>query len=157
VDKPVQDHPTASAPGSSHLLLKKAGKQTITDPKMALAWLRARHPFMDDAGRAEAQHMYLSSLIRKLRSQDLFTSPSRLNHIAATAVSAFRVSEEIGTPKKLYDLGMQLKTVPPQRITMLTMPHDADPLAPDAHYLPSRDADTVWSLLRNDTAMDANG
>ncbi|MEE4544249.1 LCP family protein [Streptomyces sp. V4-01] len=157
VKQPVQDHPTASAPGSSHLLLKKAGRQTITDPKMALAWLRARHPFMDDAGRAEAQHMYMSSLIRKLRSQNLFTSPSRLNHIATTAMSAFKVSEEIGTPKKLYDLGMQLKTVPPQRITMLTMPHDADPLAPAAHYVPSRDADTVWSLVRNDTAMDANG
>jgi LCP family protein required for cell wall assembly len=157
VEQPVQDHPTPSAPGSSHLLLKKAGKQTITDPKMALAWLRARHPFMDDAGRAEAQHMYMSSLIRKLRSQNLFTSPSRLNHIATTAMSAFKVSEEIGTPKKLYDLGMQLKTVPPNRITMLTMPHDADPEAPTAHYVPSRDADTVWSLLRNDTAMDANG
>ncbi|MFI0937536.1 LCP family protein [Streptomyces sp. NPDC021020] len=157
VEHPVYDHPTPNAPGSSHLLLKKAGKQTITDPKMALAWLRARHPFMDDAGRAKAQHMYMSSLIRKLRAENLFSSPAKLNDIATAAMSAFVVSEEIGTPKKLYDLGMQLKTVPPDRITMATMPHDADPEAPKAHYIPSKDADTVWSLLRNDTAMDSNG
>ncbi|WP_052397352.1 LCP family protein [Streptomyces sp. NRRL F-5123] len=157
VEKPVYDHPTASAPGTSHLLLKKAGKQTITDPEMALAWLRARHPFMDDAGRAEAQHMYMNSLIRKLRGENLFSNPAKLNDIATTAMSAFVVSEEIGTPKKLYDLGMQLKTVPPNRISMATMPHDADPEAPKAHYIPSKDADTVWSLLRNDTEMDPNG
>ncbi|MFI0895618.1 LCP family protein [Streptomyces sp. NPDC020983] len=157
VEQPVWDHPTPRAPGTSHLLLKKAGKQTVTDPKMALAWLRARHPFMDDAGRAKAQHMYMNSLIRKLRGESLFTSPGKLNKIATAAMSAFVVSEEIGTPKKLYDLGMQLKTVPPDRITMLTMPHDADPENRGAHYVPSKDADTVWSLLRNDTPMDANG
>lgn len=156
VEKPVRDHPTASVPGTSHLLLKKAGKQTITDPKMALAWLRARHPFFDDAGRAKAQHMYMNSLIRKLRGENLFSSPAKLNKIATTAMSAFIVSEEIGTPKKLYDLGMQLKTVPPNRITMATMPHGPDP-ENKAHYVPSKDADTVWALLRNDTAMDANG
>ncbi|MFI0718530.1 LCP family protein [Streptomyces sp. NPDC021224] len=157
VEKPVYDHPTPSAPGSSHLLLKKAGKQTITDPKMALAWLRARHPFMDDAGRAKAQHMYMNSLIRKLRGENLFGNPAKLNDIATTAMSAFVVSEEIGTPKKLYDLGMQLKTVPPDRISMATMPHDADPEAPKAHYIPSKDAETVWAMLRNDTEMDPNG
>jgi LCP family protein required for cell wall assembly len=156
VEQPVRDHPTKDQPGSSHLLLKKAGKQTISDPKMALAWLRARHPFSDDAGRARAQHMYMNSLIRKLRSQNLFTNPSKLNDIATAAMEAFSVSEEIGTPKKLYDLAMQLKTVPPKRITMLTMPHDADPRS-NAHYVPSKDADTVWSLLRNDTPLDANG
>jgi hypothetical protein len=101
--------------------------------------------------------MYMSSLIRSLRAQNLFTNPARLNEIATTAMSAFEVSEEIGTPKKLYDLGMQLKTVPPNRITMLTMPRIEDPRNSN-HYLPMPvQADTVWSLLRNDVAMDANG
>lgn len=155
VKENVDDHPTAAQPGGSHLHLK-AGKQTIYG-ETALKWLRTRHAFGSDAGRAQAQHMYMSSLIRKLRSQNLFTDPGKLNKIATTAMSAFEVSEEIGTPKKLYDLGMQLKTVPSNRITMLTMPHDADPKDPNAHYVPSADATQVWSLLRNDVAMDANG
>ncbi|MFJ2960608.1 LCP family protein [Streptomyces sp. NPDC087270] len=155
VKENVDDHPTTAQPGGSHLHLTK-GTHTVKG-NQALQWLRTRHAFGSDAGRSKAQHMYMSSLIRKLRSQDLFTDPAKLNKIATTAMSAFEVSSEIGTPKKLYDLGMQLKTIPPDRITMATMPHIADPEAPDAHYLPAPSAATVWSLLRNDVAMDANG
>jgi LCP family protein required for cell wall assembly len=151
----VDDHSTAAQPGGSHLHLK-AGRQKIYG-QTALQWLRTRHAWGSDAERAKAQHMYMSALIRQLRSQNLFTNPGKLNKIATTAMSAFEVSKEIGTPKKLYDLGMQLKTVPSNRITMLTMPHDADPQDPGAHYVPSADAPQVWSLLRNDVAMDANG
>jgi LCP family protein required for cell wall assembly len=155
VKENVDDHATAAQPGGSHLHLT-AGTHTIKG-NQALQWLRTRHAFGSDAGRSKAQHMYLSSLIRKLRSQNLFTNPSKLNKIATSALSAFAVSSEIGTPKKLYDLGMQLKTIPPNRITMLTMPRIADPEDPQAHYLPAPDATQIWSLLRNDVAMDANG
>ncbi|MFF7158893.1 LCP family protein [Streptomyces sp. NPDC008139] len=155
VKQNVDDHPTPAQPGGSHLHLK-AGKQKIYG-ETALKWLRTRHAWGSDAARAKAQHMYMSALIRQLRSQNLFTDPGKLNKIATTAMEAFEVSKEIGTPKKLYDLGMQLKTVPSDRITMLTMPHDADPKAPLAHYIPSADAPQVWSLLRNDVAMDGNG
>jgi LCP family protein required for cell wall assembly len=155
VKENVDDHPTAAQPGGSHLHLT-AGTHNIKG-QQALQCLRTRHAFGSDAGRSKAQHMYLSSLIRNLRSQNLFTNPGRLNHIATAALSAFEVSSEIGTPKKLYDLGMQLKTIPPNRITMLTMPRIADPQDPNAHYLPAPDAATVWSLMRNDVAMDANG
>jgi LCP family protein required for cell wall assembly len=155
VKENIDDHPTAAQPGGSHLHLT-AGTHNVKGDQ-ALQWLRTRHAFGSDAARSKAQHMYLSSLIRKLRSQNLFTNPGKLNTIATTALSAFSVSSEIGTPKKLYDLGMQLKTIPPNRITMLTMPHIEDPLAPQAHYLPAPDAPTIWSLLRNDVAMDANG
>ncbi|WP_435135463.1 LCP family protein [Actinacidiphila sp. bgisy144] len=155
VKENVDDHATAAQPGGSHLHLT-AGTHTVKG-QQALQWLRTRHAFGSDAGRSKAQHMYMSSLIRKLRGQNLFTDPAKLNKIATTAMSAFEVSSEIGTPKKLYDLGMQLKTIPPNRITMLTMPRIEDPQDPNAHYLPAPSASTVWSLLRNDVAMDANG
>ncbi|MGW5349904.1 LCP family protein [Streptomyces sp. NPDC004031] len=156
VQHSVWDRPTKYIKhGGSGLKLTK-GKHVIQG-KQALQWLRTRDAFGSDAGRAEAQHMYMSSLIRRLRGENLFTNPSRLNKIATTAMGAFEVSSEIGTPKKLYDLGMELKSIPPDRMTMLTMPHIADPEAPDAHYLPADNASTVWSLMRNDVAMDANG
>jgi LCP family protein required for cell wall assembly len=155
VKENVDDHSTVLQPGGSHLHLTK-GTHTVKG-NQALQWLRTRHAFGSDAGRSKAQHMYMSSLIRKLRSQNLFTNPAKLNKIATAAVSAFQVSSEIGTPKKLYDLGMQLKSIPSNRITMLTMPRIADPLAPTLHYLPAPDAPAVWSLMRNDVAMDPNG
>lgn len=156
VEHSVWDRPTKYIKhGGSGLKLPK-GKSIIKD-KQALQWLRTRDAFGDDSGRAKAQHMYMSSLIRTLRSQNLFTNPARLNKIATTAMGAFEVSSEIGTPKKLYNLGMELKSIPPSRMTMLTMPHDADPQDENAHYVPAASAGTVWALMRNDVAMDADG
>ncbi|MEC3994529.1 LCP family protein [Actinacidiphila sp. DG2A-62] len=154
VQQNVDDHPTAAQPGGSHLHLT-AGTHTVKG-EQALQWLRTRHAFGSDAMRSKAQHMYMSSLLRNLRSQNLFSNPGRLNDIATKAMSAFTVSSEIGTPKKLYDLGMQLKSIPPNRTTMLTMPHIEDPENQN-HYVPAPSAQTVWSLMRNDVAMDANG
>jgi LCP family protein required for cell wall assembly len=156
VKNSVWDRPTAYIKHGGSGLKLTAGTHTIKGTQ-ALQWLRTRDAFGSDAGRAKAQHMYMSSLIRDLRSQNLFTDPGKLNHIAITAMSAFAVSDEIGTPRKLYDLGMELKTIPPNRITMLTMPHIADPVDPNAHYLPAPEAASVWSLVRGDVAMDANG
>jgi LCP family protein required for cell wall assembly len=156
VEHSVWDRPTRYIRHGGSGLKLTSGKHTIQG-KQALQWLRTRDAFGSDAGRAKAQHMYMSSLIRTLRSQNLFTNPSRLNKIATTAMSAFEVSEEIGTPKKLYDLGMELKTVPPKRISMLTMPRIEDDQDKN-HYLPDpAGAPQVWSLLRADVAMDANG
>ncbi|HEY3483472.1 MAG TPA: LCP family protein [Streptomyces sp.] len=155
VQQNVDDHPTKAQPGGSHLHMTK-GTHTVKG-EQALQWLRTRHAFGSDAMRSKAQHMYMSSLLRNLRNENLFSNPGRLNDIAVKAMSAFTVSSEIGTPKKLYDLGMQLKSIPPNRTTMLTMPHIEDPQNPKAHYIPSASAGTVWSLLRNDVAMDANG
>ena len=154
VQQNVDDHPTRAQPGGSHLHMR-AGTHTVKG-EQALQWLRTRHAFGSDAMRSKAQHMYMSSLLRNLRSQNLFSNPGRLNDIATKAMEAFEVSSEIGTPKKLYDLGMQLKSIPPDRTTMLTMPHVDDPRN-NAHYVVAPSAATVWSLMRNDVAMDANG
>ncbi|MDJ0341267.1 LCP family protein [Streptomyces sp. H10-C2] len=156
VKQNIWDHPTKAQPGGSGLKMK-AGTWPVKG-QQALQWLRTRHAFGDDAGRSKAQHMYMNSMMRNLQNQSLFTNPARLNGLATKAMEAFQVSKEIGTPKKLYGLGMELKSVPPGRMTMMTMPHDADPENPDAHYVPAKaDASKVWTLLRNDVAMDTNG
>jgi LCP family protein required for cell wall assembly len=155
VKQPVWDHPTPQQPGGSGLKLDK-GKQKISGKK-ALQWLRTRHAFESDLGRAKAQHMYMNSMVRELRSQNIFTDGGRLRALAEAATKALQVSEEIGTPKKLYDLGMQLKSVPSNRITMLTMPPVTD-TENDQHYMPDPvAAPKVWSRLVHDEPFDDNG
>ncbi|MGW3244197.1 LCP family protein [Streptomyces sp. NPDC001070] len=155
VKQPVWDHPTRQQPGGSGLKLDK-GKQKISGKK-ALQWLRTRHAFESDLGRAKAQHMYMNSMVRELRSQNIFTDGGRLQALAEAATKALQVSEEIGTPKKLYDLGMQLKSVPSNRITMLTMPPVTD-TENDQHYMPDPvAAPKVWSRLVHDEPFDDNG
>ncbi|WP_128375825.1 LCP family protein [Streptomyces cavernae] len=154
VQQNVHDRPLPRVPGGSGLKLT-AGKKKVTG-KQALQWLRTRHAWGSDIQRAKAQHMYMNSMIRTLREQNVFTDSGRLMKLAEAATKSLKVSEEIGSVKKLYDLGMQLKTVPTNRITMLTMPTAEDPLDAN-HLIPAAGADKIWAMIRDDVPFDKNG
>ncbi|MEG8279482.1 LCP family protein [Streptomyces sp. AHA2] len=151
----VWDRPLPGVPGGSGLKLK-AGHPKVRG-EQALQWLRTRHAWGSDPLRARAQHMYMNSMIRTLKAQNVFTDTGRLTALAEAATRSLHVSEEIGTVKKLYDLGTQLRTVPTGRITMTTLPTAADPQ--DANHLvpAGADADRVWEMLRDDVPFDGEG
>ncbi|MFG2723117.1 LCP family protein [Streptomyces sp. NPDC048416] len=153
VKQNIDDHSTKLQKGGSHLHLT-AGKHTVKG-EQALQWLRTRHAFGSDIGRSEAQHMYMNSVIRNLKDQNAFTDTGRLMDIAETATKSLKVSSELGTVKKLFDLGMELKDIPMDRINMLTMPRLPDPKDPDAHVVPDKaKADALWAMLRDDKPLD---
>ncbi|WP_406216778.1 LCP family protein [Streptomyces canus] len=155
VKQNVWDHPTAQVPGGSGLKLA-AGTHKVQG-KEALQWLRTRHAWGSDLMRARAQHMYLNSMIRTLKEQNVFTDTPRLMGLAEAATKSLKVSEEIGSVKKLYDLGMQLKSVPPDRITSVTMPNVQDP-GNKEHVIPDgANADKLWEMLRDDVSLDKKG
>jgi LCP family protein required for cell wall assembly len=155
VKQNVWDRPTASVSGGSGLKMK-AGTHKVQG-EQALQWLRTRHAWGSDLMRARAQHMYLNSMMRTLRHQNVFTDTGRLMNLAEAATKSLKVSEEIGTVKKLYGLGMQLKSVPSDRITSLTMPNLPDPLDRN-HVVPDKaSADKVWQMLQDDVPFDKNG
>ncbi|WP_344571331.1 LCP family protein, partial [Streptomyces fulvorobeus] len=151
----VYDVPKPRVPGGSGLRLK-AGKNRIQG-EQALQWLRTRHAFESDFGRSKAQHMYMNAVIRELKSQNAFTDTGRLMNLAETATESIQVSEEIGTVKKLYDLAMQLKNVPLDRLNMLTMPRVPDPMDGNRVLPKPGAAEKLWSLLRDDRPLDAKG
>lgn len=152
VKQDVNDVPKPNVPGGSGLRLT-AGTHKIKG-KQALQWLRTRHAFESDFGRSKAQHMYMNSVIRELKSQNAFTDTGRLMSLAETATKSLQVSEEIGSVKKLFDLGMQLKGVPMDKMNMLTMPRIPDP-EDDNHVLAKPGAaDKLWGLLRDDESLD---
>ncbi|MFF8592742.1 LCP family protein [Streptomyces sp. NPDC015220] len=155
VNQNVWDRSTAEQRGGSGLKLR-AGTTKVQGEE-ALQWLRTRHAWGSDLMRARAQHMYLNSMIRTLKGQNVFTDTGRLMDLAESATKSLQVSEEIGTVKKLYDLAMQLKTVPTDRITMTTMPNVTDPRNDD-HVVPDgANAEKVWKMLRDDVSFDSNG
>ncbi|WP_199807129.1 LCP family protein [Streptomyces sp. NRRL S-474] len=155
VEQNVWDRPLPGVPGGSGLKMR-AGHRKVQGVQ-ALQWLRTRHAWGSDPLRARAQHMYMNSMIRTLKAQNVFTDTGRLTDLAEAATRSLHVSEEIGTVKKLYDLGMQLKTVPTDRITMTTLPTAADPENAN-HLIPAgADADRVWAMLRDDVPFDDKG
>ncbi|OKK16666.1 transcriptional regulator [Streptomyces sp. CB00455] len=152
----VWDRPLPKASGGSGLKLP-AGKSKVKG-EQALQWLRTRHAFSSDLGRAQAQHMYMNSMIRELKGQNAFTDAGRLTGLAEAATKSLTVSEEIGSVKKLYNLAVQLKDVPTNRITMTTMPTLPDPRDPDNRLVVNQaDADKLWAMVRKDVAFDKNG
>ncbi|MCF3134876.1 LCP family protein [Streptomyces olivochromogenes] len=155
VKQNVWDHSTPRVRGGSGLKMT-AGTHKVKGEK-ALQWLRTRHAWGSDLMRARAQHMYLNSMIRTLKKQNVFTDTGRLTDLAEAATSSLKVSEEIGTVKKLYDLGMELKSVPTDRITSVTMPNVEDSRNID-HVVPDgANADKLWQMLRDDVPLDKNG
>ncbi|MBH5129950.1 LCP family protein [Streptomyces sp. HB-N217] len=154
VNQNVWDRPLPGVPGGSGLKMTKGSHKVKGEE--ALQWLRTRHAWGSDPLRARAQHMYMNSMIRTLKSQNVFTDAGRLMDLAEAATKSLTVSEEIGTVKKLYDLGMQLKTVPTDRITMTTIPTVEDPEDKN-HLLPATDADKMWAMLRDDVSFDDKG
>jgi LCP family protein required for cell wall assembly len=155
VNQNVWDRPLPGVPGGSGLKMT-AGRKKV-EGKQALQWLRTRHAWGSDLLRARAQHMYMNSMIRTLKKQNVFTDTPRLMSLAEAATKSLKVSEEIGTVKKLYDLGMQLKSVPTDRITMTTMPNVED-LQDRNHVVPDgARAEKVWEMVRDDVPFDNKG
>ena len=155
VEQNVWDRPLPGVPGGSGLKMTAGTKKVRGE--QALQWLRTRHAWGSDPLRARAQHMYMNSMIRTLKDQNAFTDTGRLMGLAEAATKSLKVSEEIGTVKKLYDLGMQLKTVPTDRITMATMPTVEDTQNSD-HLLPAgADAEKMWAMIRDDVPFDDKG
>ncbi|MFF4321119.1 LCP family protein [Streptomyces sp. NPDC001568] len=137
--------------------LKLPAGTTKVKGEQALQWLRTRHAFSSDLGRAQAQHMYMNSMMRELKGQNAFTDVGRITALAEAGTRALEVSEEIGSVKKLFNLAMELKHVPTNRITMTTMPTFPDPRDLNRLVVNTADAEKMWTMLRKDVAFDKNG
>ncbi|MEV3872786.1 LCP family protein [Streptomyces sp. NPDC049906] len=106
----------------SHLKLA-AGKHTI-EGEEALAFVRTRGSFGNkgDLDRIQVQQQFLGSLMRKLKSNDTLTSPTRMMDLAEAATKALEVDTGIGSINKLKDVGLELSKVDPKNITFATLP-----------------------------------
>ncbi|MEY9891495.1 LCP family protein required for cell wall assembly [Catenulispora sp. MAP5-51] len=137
----------------SHLNLP-AGTSTIQGDT-ALAFLRTREGFADgsDLYRTEAQHQYLSALIRKMKDQATFDNPIQATHLMDIASKSLTVDDGIASVGKLLDLANTLKKVPTQNITFLTMPTTA--YAPDPNRVAPDTAldDQIFSLIAHDQSV----
>ncbi|MGY3336710.1 LCP family protein required for cell wall assembly [Streptomyces filamentosus] len=152
----VWDKSNANVKGGSGLKLPEGTHEVKGE--QALQWLRTRHAFGSDQNRAKAQHMYLNGMLKKLQEQNAWTDTGRLMGLADTGTRAIKVSDEISTVAKLFDLGMQLKNVKVDRLSTITIPTVEYPPRPKEWLLPVKSsADKIWSMLRDDVAMDKNG
>lgn len=80
----------------------------------ALAFLRARKSTVNgsDLARIGNQQLYMSSLVRKVSSEQVLTNPALLLKLARTILSAVDPSTSLTNPVTLVEMGLALKDIP---------------------------------------------
>ncbi|MEV6649440.1 LCP family protein [Streptomyces sp. NPDC051219] len=136
--------------------LKLEAGTTNIQGEQALQWLRTRYGFEDgtDLARTHGQHMYMNSMAREFRENAKLSNPTKLNSLAQAAIKAMIVDEGLNKIDKLFDLSMELKKVPTERITMTTMPWRPSPSDPNRVEPKPGDADRLFQMVRDDIPLD---
>lgn len=106
----------------SHLKLSK-GTHNI-EGEQALAFVRTRHSvgFGGDLSRIQIQQQFLSSLMRKLKSNDTLTSPTKMIKLAEAGTKALTVDSQLDSIGKLKDLGLELGKLNTKNLSFTTVP-----------------------------------
>lgn len=144
--KPINDP-------KSHLNLS-AGRHTVKG-EQALAFVRTRKTigFGSDLDRIKLQQQFLSSMIRKMKSGDTLSNPSKLFDLANVMTKALTVDTGIGTVGKLTDLANDLKRVNVKNITFATVPVVDNPEDPATVVLDEAKAKPLFKMVQADKSL----
>jgi LCP family protein required for cell wall assembly len=134
-----------------------AGTTTI-EGLQALEFVRTRHGFYDgsDLGREKAQHIFLSNMIRTLRSQASFTDLGNLYTIANAATKSMQVDDGLAGVTNLISLFNTMNKVPTNRVTFVTMPWGQDPENANRVVASQPEAQTMFSNIKNDVPYSSS-
>ncbi|MEU0369921.1 LCP family protein [Streptomyces sp. NPDC006283] len=133
-----------------------AGDHTL-EGEQALAFVRTRHAvgFGGDLDRIKIQQQFLSSLMRKLKSNDTLTSPTKLVSLAEAGTKALTVDSKIDDVMKLRDLGLELGKFDMKNLTFATVPVVDNPTekVKATVVLDTAKAESLFAMVREDVSL----
>jgi LCP family protein required for cell wall assembly len=90
----------------------------------ALAFLRSRHGVGDgsDLGRIGSQQVFLSALVRKIKSDDTLSDFLKLYAIANAAIKNIQLSSNFASPDTLVSIALVLKDIPLKNMVFVRYP-----------------------------------
>ncbi|MFH0519799.1 LCP family protein [Streptomyces sp. M41] len=141
----------------SHLDLPKG--EHVIEGEQALAFVRTRHAVGTggDLSRIGLQQQFLSALMRKLKSNDTLTDPSKMIKLAEAGTKALTVDSNLDSIGKLKDLGLELGKLNTKNLTFTTVPVIDNPtekvratVVPDPSKAPE-----VFQAIQNDVSFTA--
>lgn len=90
----------------------------------ALAFLRSRHGVGDgsDLTRISSQQVFLSSLVRSLKSSDTLSNYPRLYGLANATIGSMVMSNSLADVPTMVSIALALKNIPLQRVTFVQYP-----------------------------------
>ncbi|HSX97056.1 MAG TPA: LCP family protein [Streptomyces sp.] len=139
------------------LLDMEAGCQNVSGEK-ALGYVRTRYAVGDgsDIGRIGRQQEFMETLAAKAKSK--LTSPTALYDFLQSATKSLTTDDALDGIDPIYDLASELKGIPSDRLTFLTVPN-----YPREADVPADRANVVWQYpqaadlftsLANDKEVD---
>jgi LCP family protein required for cell wall assembly len=134
----------------------KKGMHTLQGVQ-ALQFLRTRHGVGDgsDLGRISNQQVYLTSLVRKLKSKDILSNPVALYSLAQAAAEHMKLSNTLAEPTTLMAIANALKDIPMKKVTFLQLPSVSGLPAPnEGRVKPDYEkAQILFDLMKNDQPL----
>ncbi|WP_223693518.1 LCP family protein [Leifsonia poae] len=135
----------------------KAG-QNVLKGAQALAFLRTRHGVGDgsDLGRISNQQVFLSSLVRTIKSADTLSNPLKIYGIAKAATENIKLSESLNNVTTIASMAAALKNIDLNKVVFVQYPN---------HYVegggavaPTVDeADALFAALESDKSISLTG
>lgn len=116
VNGPIHDYNTG-------LMIDQAGTYELKGLD-ALAFLRSREGVGDgsDLGRISSQQVYLSSLVRTLKSDDTLGDLKKVYELADAALSHMTLSTSLAQVDTMVSIAQALKDIPLERVTFVQYP-----------------------------------
>lgn len=101
-----------------------AGTHTL-EGASALQFLRSRHGVGDgsDLGRISSQQVFLSSLVRTIKSSETLSDPTKLFGIAKAAASNMQLSTSLANVNTMVSIAMAMKDIPLEQIAFVQYPN----------------------------------
>ena len=133
--------------------LPTAGIHTLTGYG-AIAFLRSRIGVGDgsDLTRISSQQVYLSALVRKLKSDETLGDPGKVLSLANVAASNLELSSRLASVDTMVSIALALKDIPLERVMFVQYPGTtggdgiyAGKVEPQLEY-----ADQMFDLIRAD-------
>ncbi|MBO0983142.1 LCP family protein [Rathayibacter sp. SD072] len=132
-----------------------AGTHTLVGAE-ALAFLRTRHGVGDgsDLTRISSQQVYLSSLVRKVKSASTLSNPVALYGLAKAAVSNMQLSTSLENVNTMVSIGLAVKDVDLANVVFVQYPTFIDG---NGVYPSEEAAATLTAALQADQPIALTG
>lgn len=137
----------------SHGIFLEEGRRVVKG-REALAYVRVRHTISQngDIGRMKRQQVFIASLINRVMSKGVMARPDRLVTFLKAATRSLTVDEDLGSVKKMGELGWEFRDIDLDSIKFITVPWDF--WVEDRNRLVwTEQADTLWRKIRKDQPL----
>lgn len=133
----------------------KAGENML-EGATALAFLRTRHGVGDgsDLGRISNQQVFLSALVRKMKSAGTLTNPVKVYSLAKAATSNMTLSTSLNSVSTLASMALAMKNIDVANVVFVQYPNHYV----DGGVAPTVDAaSTLMNALKADKSVVVAG